>query len=117
MNLLILTLMLLQNGSNPSLFSENAPNLFLFRDFKARNVGDILTIQIVETASATNSASTSTQRDGDIGLSAPALGGLEKGASALNFASFSTERHPASRSLVRSASSFNVAFLTAGETS
>jgi flagellar L-ring protein precursor FlgH len=71
---------------NPSLFSPTAPNLFLFRDVKARAVNDIVTIQIVENASATNSANTSTQKGGDVSISAPGLFGLESGASALNFA-------------------------------
>ena len=87
MNALILALVLMQNpAGDPSLFSSTASNLFLFRDLKARNVGDVLTIQIVESASATNSANTATKKDGSVGLTAPALGGLEKGASALNFA-------------------------------
>lgn len=86
MNTLILSLVLMQTPVNPSLFSADSPNLFLFRDQKARGVGDIVTIQVVETATATNSATTATQKKGDISLSAPALGGLEKGASALNFA-------------------------------
>ena len=67
-------------NTNPSLYSDSATNLFLFRDVKARNVNDILTIRIVESATATNSANTSTQRSGDISVSAPALGGLERGA-------------------------------------
>ena len=71
---------------NPSLYSDSAPNLFFFRDLKARSVNDIVTIQIVESASATNSANTSTDKKGAVGVTAPALGGLEQGASALNFA-------------------------------
>jgi flagellar L-ring protein precursor FlgH len=89
MNTLILSLILLQNPAPApqasSLFSANAPDLFLYRDVKARNVGDILTIQVVENASATNSATTATQKKGDVSLSAPALAGLEHGNSALNF--------------------------------
>ena len=69
-----------------SLFSPAAPNLFLFRDVKARSVNDIVTIQIIESATASNSANTTTQKTGDITVTAPALAGLEKGASALNFA-------------------------------
>lgn len=69
-----------------SLYSDSAPNLFLFRDFKARNVNDILTIQINESSTASNSANTSTKKEGDVSVKAPALGGLEAGASALNFA-------------------------------
>jgi flagellar L-ring protein precursor FlgH len=86
MNVLILSLVLVQNPVNPSLFSADAPNLFLYRDQKARAVGDIVTIQVVETATATNSATTATQKKGDVSLNAPALGGIEKGVSALNFA-------------------------------
>jgi flagellar L-ring protein precursor FlgH len=73
-------------NANPSLYSDSNANLFLFRDLKARSVGDILTIRIVESATATNSANTSTQRSGDVSVSAPALAGLERGASSLNFA-------------------------------
>jgi flagellar L-ring protein precursor FlgH len=82
--LLIVPAVFAQNA-NPSLYSDSNANLFLFRDLKARSVGDILTIRIVESATATNSANTSTQRSGDVSVSAPALAGLEKGASALNF--------------------------------
>jgi flagellar L-ring protein FlgH len=89
MNTLILSLMLLQNpvpaSPPPSLFSANAPDLFLYRDVKARNVGDILTIQVIENASATNSATTATQKKGDVSLSAPALAGLESVSTPLNF--------------------------------
>jgi len=90
MNTLIFSLMLLQApaaaSQEPSLFSASAPDLFLYRDVKARNVGDILTIQVIENSSATNSATTATQKKGDVSLSAPALAGLEGGgASPLNF--------------------------------
>jgi flagellar L-ring protein FlgH len=89
MNILILTLMLLQGpdptSPSPSLFTANAPDLYLYRDVKARNVGDILTIRVIENASATNSATTATQKEGDVSLSAPALAGLEYGNPAMNF--------------------------------
>ncbi len=71
----------------PSLFSPSASNLFLFVDVKARNVNDIVTIQILENASASNTANTSTDQDGETNASAPSFFGLETGASALNFAS------------------------------
>jgi flagellar L-ring protein precursor FlgH len=80
---LVLALFLQGGGS---LYSDTAPSLFLFRDFKARNVNDILTIQINESATASNSANTSTNREGNVNIKAPAVGGLEKGTSALNFA-------------------------------
>src|SRR5438132_11881974 len=81
----LLVAMLMQNPGG-SLYSDSAPNLFLFRDFKARNISDILTIQINDSSTASNSANTSTKKEGDVSVKAPALGGLEKGASALNFA-------------------------------
>lgn len=87
---LLLSLFLLQGPQgtpNPSLFSANSPYLYLYRDLKARAVGDILTIRIVENATATNSASTATQKDGEVSLSAPSLFGLERGDSALNLSS------------------------------
>src|SRR5438105_9651562 len=77
--------MLLQNTGG-SLYSDSAPNLFLFRDFKARSINDILTIQINESSTASNSANTSTKKEGDVSVKAPAIAGLEKGAQALNFA-------------------------------
>src|SRR5215813_7781483 len=94
----VVLVLLLQN-SGGSLFSDSAPNVFLFRDFKARSVDDILTIQINESSTASNSANTSTKKQGDVSIKAPALFGLEKSAtrglsvadilsasSALNFA-------------------------------
>lgn len=74
-------------AGGPSLFSPTASNLFLFVDVKARNVNDIVTIQILENASASNTANTSTDQDGETNASAPSFFGLEAGASALNFAS------------------------------
>ena len=71
--------------SSGSIFSPDAPNLFLFRDVKARSVGDIVTIQILESASATSTANTATEKKGDILVTAPNLFGLEKGNSALDF--------------------------------
>lgn len=76
----------LQNPGG-TLYSDTAPSLFLFRDLKARNVNDILTIQVNENATASNSANTSTKKSGDVSVKAGSLGGLERGNSALNFAS------------------------------
>jgi flagellar L-ring protein precursor FlgH len=78
--------LLLQNPGG-TLYSDSAPSLYLFRDLKARSVNDILTIQINENATASNSANTSTKKEGDVSVKASSLGGLEKGNSALNFAS------------------------------
>jgi len=82
----IVLALFLQNMTG-SLFSDSAPNVFLFRDLKARNVNDILTIQIIENSSASNSANTSTKKEGDVSIKAPSVFGIEGGNSALNFAS------------------------------
>lgn len=82
----VLALALFLQNPGGSLYSDSAPNLFLFRDFKARNVSDILTIQINESSTASNSANTSTKKEGDISIKAPSFFGLEKGNQALNFA-------------------------------
>jgi flagellar L-ring protein precursor FlgH len=82
----VILALFLQNPGG-TLYSDSAPSLFLFRDLKARNVNDILTIQINENATASNSANTSTKKEGDVSVKASSLGGLEKGNSALNFAS------------------------------
>ena len=95
----VLCLMMAAQVPSGSLYSDASPNTFLFRDFKARNVNDILTIQINESSTASNSANTATKKQGDVSIKAPALFGLEKtaarglnladilsGSSALNFA-------------------------------
>lgn len=48
----------------------------LFQDNKAREVGDILTIVLVERTSSTSSAQTAVQKDTGIGISAPVIGGI-----------------------------------------
>ena len=71
--------------SGASLFSPNSPNLFLFRDVKAHAANDVVTIKIVESSAASNSANTATNRKADVNIAAPAFFGLENGNSALNF--------------------------------
>jgi len=78
------------NPSQPttaSLFSATAPNLFIFRDIKAQAVNDVVTIQIIENAEASNSANTSAQKKSDISLAAAAFNFDKalKASSALNF--------------------------------
>lgn len=48
----------------------------LFQDNKARELGDILTIVLVERTSSTSSAQTAVQKDSGIGISAPVFGGV-----------------------------------------
>lgn len=49
-----------------SLWREDAPLNDMFASAKARNVGDIITVRIVESASAKNKADTSTERKSDM---------------------------------------------------
>jgi flagellar L-ring protein precursor FlgH len=59
----------------------------LFEDTKARRVGDILTINLVEKTTAAKSASTATTKDQDIGISPPTVFGrpvLSGGVEVLN---------------------------------
>jgi flagellar L-ring protein precursor FlgH len=77
----------LPQGNNPSLYSAASPNLYLFRDLKARNVNDIITINVVESSTATNSANTSTQKKGDVSAAAPSLFGIKTPANLLQASS------------------------------
>ena len=63
--------------NNASLYSDAAPNLFLFRDLRARNVNDLITIVIVENSSATGTANTSTQKKGDVTAAVPGFFGIK----------------------------------------
>jgi flagellar L-ring protein FlgH len=55
----------------------------LFEDYRARLVGDTLTVQIVEKISATQTSTSSVDKTGKVGASVKALPGLATGASAL----------------------------------
>lgn len=48
----------------------------LFQDNKAREVGDILTIVLVERTTSTTTAQTAVTKDTGIGISAPVIGGI-----------------------------------------
>jgi len=62
-----------------SLWQEDAPLVSLFSDQKARQVGDIVTIRIVESSTATNKASTDTNRGSSMSASLDAFFNAEKG--------------------------------------
>ena len=55
-----------QVQSEGSLWQENGPFNQLFVDQKARRVGDIVTIKIIESSSASNKATTETERDSNL---------------------------------------------------
>jgi flagellar L-ring protein precursor FlgH len=63
--------------NNPSLYSDASPNLFLFRDVRAHNVNDIVSIVVVENSTATNSANTATQKKGDVSATVPGFLGIK----------------------------------------
>ncbi|MBD3619596.1 MAG: flagellar basal body L-ring protein FlgH [Chromatiales bacterium] len=50
-------------------------SMFLYEDARARNVGDILTVVLVERTQASKSASTSTSKDSSVGMAAPSIFG------------------------------------------
>jgi len=63
-----------------SLWSEGRGSLFT--DHRARRVGDIVTIKVKETASASKSAKTDLNRTNDLKLGIPSIFGLEAAANA-----------------------------------
>jgi len=63
-----------------SLWSEGRGSLFA--DYRARQVGDIVTIRVQETAKASKSAKTDLNRKNDVKLGIPAFFGLEAAANA-----------------------------------
>lgn len=65
--------------SDGSLWSDNAQLNDLYADAKARGVGDIVTIKIVESSKASNSASTSTGKNTAFSLGIDKFLGLESG--------------------------------------
>jgi flagellar L-ring protein precursor FlgH len=64
-------------AQNGAIYSDASPNLFLFRDLRARNVNDILNILIVENSTASNSANTSTAKKGDVTALVPGFLGIK----------------------------------------
>ncbi len=56
--------------------SGNSNGLRLFQDNKAREVGDLLTIVLVERTSSTSKAKTGVSKSSGIGLSAPVVAGM-----------------------------------------
>lgn len=69
-----------------SLWHENGLLGGLFMDPKARRVGDIVTVTIVESSTATNDAKTETERKSSVAAGVDAFLGMEKG--------FPTGNHP-----------------------
>ena len=64
--------------SDGSLWHDDAPLISMFADQKARTVGDIVTIKIVESSAATNKATTATDRTSSLNASVEAFFNAEK---------------------------------------
>ena len=65
---------------NGSLFTDNSVNGNLLRDFKARQVGDLIFVDVVETSTATVTSSAARKRDsGNLGGIVPLLGAIPVG--------------------------------------
>ena len=62
------------NGGG-SIYGGGGRNIKLFEDNKARDVGDLLTIVLVESTSSNTTAKTSVSKDSGVGMSAPSLFG------------------------------------------
>ncbi len=64
--------------ANPgSLYSDSASSNYLFADNRARNVGDIVLVKIVETAKAKNKADTTAERKAENDISVSAAFGIK----------------------------------------
>lgn len=64
--------------SDGSLWQTDAPLMHMFSDPKARQVGDVVTIKIAESSTATNQASTATDRSSSLSASVDAFFNAEK---------------------------------------
>jgi flagellar L-ring protein precursor FlgH len=61
--------------SSPGAIGAPGEGLFLFEDAKSRNIGDLVTILLVEKTTAQKSATTSTSKDDSLGIGAATLFG------------------------------------------
>ena len=61
---------------NGTIYSPMSYRMALFEDLKARRVGDILTIKLVEKTNASKSADTNVDKDTDVSVTNPTLFGV-----------------------------------------
>lgn len=66
---------------------EQAPGISLFTDVKARRVGDIVTVYLVEQTSGQNSSDSTQSQSLSTALSAPTFGGRTRGNMAIDLSS------------------------------
>ncbi len=67
-----------ESQADGSLWQDDAPLITLFADRKARTIGDIVTIKIIESSAATNKASTATDRSSSLSASIDGFFNAEK---------------------------------------
>ena len=77
----------LQKPKEGALWPGNTRGNFLFGDDKAEKVGDIITVTINENATSTQSATTNTQKDNTMNMSAPGILGLPSNMGCLLYTS------------------------------
>lgn len=65
-----------RNKPNPSLWADVGSNGTIFLDYKARRIGDVVIVKIMETSSASNSTSNSTKKSTTNNSSVTAMMGL-----------------------------------------
>jgi flagellar L-ring protein precursor FlgH len=63
-----------QAPAEPGALYTSGRSLSLFQDRKARQVGDVITVLLVERTDAKKSATTATSKDSNVGISAPVAG-------------------------------------------
>ena len=93
------------NGASKdgSLWSEDRPQAFLFNDFKAGKVGDVVTIRIVENSKGNKNASTKTAKDSSISASISSLLGMSSNnLSSASVGAETSEKHDGTGSTSRS---------------
>ncbi len=78
--------------SEGSLWQESGPFNQLFIDQKARRIGDIVTIKIMESSSASNKATTETERDSNILGQITSFLGIERRFNDPSYPSFDPDR-------------------------
>lgn len=62
-------------GNGGSIYAASSRQMRLFEDNKARDVGDLLTIVLVENTASNTTAKTSVSKDAGVGMAVPTLGG------------------------------------------
>lgn len=74
-----------RNKPNPSLWADVGSNGTIFLDYKARRIGDVVIVKILETSSASNSSTNSTKRTTTNNSSVTAMMGLPLNFGSNNF--------------------------------